>query len=84
MSNQAQDAIEQYAVGHTLYTVHDLSQAQIIHAGKSVEDFNATTLKEFLGDHKQQAEILALVLEKQNELTQSTVEIHHQKNELDI
>ncbi len=84
MSNQAQDPIEQYAVGLTLHTMNDLSQVSIIHAGKSAEDSNATTLKEFLGDHKQQAEILALVLEKQNELTPPTVEINHQKNDLDI
>jgi|GEM_PF-3297307 len=83
MNNQTLDPIEQALSGSTLFSQTDISQAQIIHANQDViSSLKPSTLNELLGGHAQQAEILARVLEKQNEVAQKNTSVSDDQNEL--
>lgn len=67
MNKEPNDPILNVLTGVTPYPDAHIEAAQINSSDQSVANSQPSTIKEFLAGHKQQAEILALVTEKQNE-----------------
>ena len=70
---ESNDPIQNVLTGATPYPAAHSETGQTHSDEQLMAGSQPSTLKEFLGGHKQQAEILALVTEKQNETLRSQI-----------
>lgn len=82
MNKELNDPILNALTGVTPYPEAHLDASQLNSNDKLTANVQPTTLKEFLSEHEQHAEILALVSAKQNELSLANTQVTDNQNDL--
>lgn len=82
LNNQTLDPIERALSGNTLLSPAGIAQTYFIYTNENVTpNASSATLNDLLSGHKQQKEILTLLLQKQNESNQSLTATSDTQNE---